>query len=302
VNAVELRGLFFALMSGLCGALFAQAYKLRTQLGYRPRPLILTFAVWYCVLSAVLASVLGAWRYSPPLLALGVTFGLLFLTAIYLYMRVSERARLNISWTIVQISVVLPFGLSIVFFGERPNLLSWAGIGSIGAAIFIFALAKWREGGRAEAGGSKTLLMLAASSILTGLNMFIPKVLNHVYPGGTIFSMLPYTGAAMLAFAFVLARIPAARVRVETEGRSAGGAVLLLFAAYMVVASSTAMVFVYYSLKSLAGAIVYPVRNVACVLIVTLLAAVLFRERISKLELLGMGLSIGGIALISAAL
>ena len=121
MNPVELRGLFFALMSGLSGALFAQAYKMRTRLGYRPPPLIVAFALWYCVLSAVLASVLKAWRYSLSLLVLGAAFGFLFLAAIYLYMRVSERARLNISWTIIQASVVLPFGLSIVFFGAAPN-------------------------------------------------------------------------------------------------------------------------------------------------------------------------------------
>ena len=302
MNAVELQGLFFALMSGLFGALFAQAYKMRIRLGFRPLPLIVAFAVWYCVLSVVLASVLKAWRYSLPLLVLGVAFGFLFLAAIYLYMRVSEKARLNISWTIIQASVVLPFGLSIIFFGERPNLRSWAGIALVGGALFIFALAKWREAAQVDTADGEILLMLSISSVFTGMNMFIPKVLNHVHPGGTIFSMLPYTAGAMLATAMVAVSIPSARERAAVVLGSSKGTVLFLFAGYMVVASSTAMVFVYYSLKSLAGSIVYPVRNVFCVLIVTFLSAVLFRERASRLELLGVGVSLCGIALISAAL
>ena len=299
---MEIRGLLYALLSGFSGALFAQAYKFRTRLEYGPRPVIAWFAVWFSGFSALLVGLLGSWRYSLSLLTLGVVFGISFVSAIYLYMRVSEKARLNISWTIVQTSVVLPFGLSIIIFDERPDPISWVGIVLIGLAICIFAAAKWRERNQADVGDWQTLVMLIASSILTGLNLSVPKILHHVDPGGTIFSLLPYAGMSMLATALMLNFVVPAR-RPTDMGRSAGRTGgLAVLSGYMAVTTSAATICVYYALESLAGSIVYPIRNVVCVVVVTLLAAVLFRERAAKLEMVGIGIALCGIALISAAL
>ena len=302
MDASDIRGLLFALTSGLVGGFFAQSYKIRTNLKFHPVSVVVGFAIWHCLLSSLLTTILRAWHYSLPLFVCGITYGISFTMAIYLYMQVSEKVRLNISWTIIQMSVVLPFGLSILLFGERPNSISWMGIFLILVSICLFSVAKSKNGNKTQVGEFKTLLMLIFASLFTGFNLFVPKILNHVDPGNSIFSLLPLAGISMLPTALLLVvASPAYRVtNISSITRKFSGCIFL--SCYMAIMASVATVLVYYAITHLSGSIVYPVRNVVCVVTVSLLAALLFQERTTKLEVFGIGISLCGIALISAAL
>ena len=302
MDASNLKGLLYVLLSSVVGALFAQTYKLRIRWKYPPVPLIIGFAIWYFCISILLAIIFGSWRYSPTLMVLGICSGISFITTVYLYIRVTEKSRLGISWTIIQLSVIVPFCLSLVIFAEHLDIISLLGILLIVLATFLFTVSKVSNDQQRSTADWRLLLMLITSSILTGLNMFIPNVVTRIDLKSTIFSMFPYTGLSMVLLALlsplIFPTLKAAPI-VRRCGKIIG---LILFSGFMAASTCSITIFLYYSLKSLVGSIVYPLRNGACLVIVTVLSAVLFRERMTKIELLGIVCSLCGVVLISVCL
>ncbi len=284
-----------AFLSGISGAFFASAYKMRGRLGLAVPPVLLWFSLFYLALSVSIALLTGQLVFSSPLAAIGAAHGLAMILAMLCYSYVMERAKLGVTWTIIQFSVLIPFLLSILLYGERPGAVSWAGIFCIFLAIALFSLSKARQTVGRAIPDAATGLLLVAASLLTGVSMSIPKVYTAVFPDLKIFSLLTYSSFAMVLVTLPLALVERRRAPARPHGRW-----LLPFAAYMCVTNLAATAFLILALTGVPGSVVYPLRNVVNILLVFLVSIVAFRERVSPSEAIGTVVAVIGIAVLSA--
>ena len=288
--------MFAVFLSGISGAFFASAYKVRKRLGFPIPPVLLLFSLFYLLLSLSIALLSGQFIFDSRLLAVGAAHGLAMILSMLCYSYVMERAKLGITWTIIQFSVLLPFFLSILLYRERPRPVTWAGIFFIFLAIALFSSSKTRKGRGRAIPDASTGLLLAASALLTGVALAIPKVYAAGFPDLRIFTLLTYSSSTM-----VLVTLPVAlawRRRAAACPLSLG---LLPFAAYMSVTNLAAAAFLILSVKSIPGSVVYPLRNVVCILLVFLVSILLFREKVSLSEGIGTAVAVAGIAVLSAS-
>ena len=283
-------------LSGICGAFFASAYKVRKRLGFPVPPVLLLFSLFYLSTSLSIAVLSGELVFSKRLLGIGVAHGLAMILAMLCYSYVMERAKLGVTWTIIQFSVLLPFFLSILLYRERPGPVTWAGIFCIFLAIALFSLGKAKQADGRAIPGASTGLLLAASSLLTGVALAIPKIYAAGFSDLRIFALLTYSSSAM-----VLVTLPVAltwRRRAPAQPLSRG---MLPFAAYMSITNQAAAVFLILAVKGIPGSVVYPLRNVICILLVLLVSILVFRERVSPSEGIGTVVAVAGIAVLSVS-
>jgi drug/metabolite transporter (DMT)-like permease len=283
-------------LSGISGAFFASAYKVRGRLGLAVPPVLFWFSLLYLLMSLSIALLTGELTISRGLVCIGAVHGLAMILSMLCYSYVMERAKLGVTWTIIQFSVLLPFFLSILLYGERPGPVTWAGILCIFLAIALFSLGKAKRAGGRAIPDATTGLLLVVSSLLTGVALGIPKVYAAGFPELKIFSLLTYSSSVM-----VLVTLPVAlawRRRATAQARSRW---LLPFAAYMCITNQAAAVFLILAVKGVPGSVVYPLRNVVNILLVFLVSTLVFRERVSPSEGIGTAVAVVGIAVLSAS-
>jgi drug/metabolite transporter (DMT)-like permease len=285
-----------AFLSGIFGAFFASAYKVRKRAGLPVPPLLLLFSLFYLALSMSVALIKGQLLFSGGLLAIGVAHGLSMILSMLCYSYVMERAKLGVTWTIIQCSVLLPFFLSVLMYRERPLPVTWTGICGIFLAIVLFSLSKAKRPEGRAIPDSSTGILLVAASLLTGAALGIPKVYTASFPDLGIFALLVYTSATMVLVTLPVAVLWRCRAPARPVSRK-----LLPLAVYMSVTNQAAAVFLIFSLKGVPGAIVYPLRNIVNVLLVFLVSIFVFKERVSPSEGLGTAVAVVGIALVSAS-
>jgi drug/metabolite transporter (DMT)-like permease len=285
-------------LSGLSGAFFASAYKLRRRMGFGVPEVLLWFSLFYLLSSFSIALATGQLVFERLLLYIGAAHGLTMILSVMCYAYVMERAKLGITWTIIQFSVLIPFFLSILLYGERPEPVTWSGIFCIFLAIVLFSASKKRRAGARAIPDAATGLLLGLSSLLTGVTMGIPKVYAATFPELQVFPLLIYSSPVMVLITLPIVLVRVARRRTSDRPRSRG---LLPFAAYMSVTNQAAAVFLIVAVKGVPGSVVYPLRNVVNILLVFLVSIFVFRERISPSEGIGTAVAVAGIAVLSAS-
>jgi drug/metabolite transporter (DMT)-like permease len=283
-------------LSGLAGAFFASAYKVRKSLGLPVPPVLFLFSLFYLALSMGIAVFNGQLLFSRGLLAIGAAHGLSMILSMLCYSHVMERAKLGVTWTIIQFSVLLPFFFSVLMYRERPRPVTWLGIVCIFLAIALFSLSKTRRPEGRAIPDTSTGILLFAASLLTGAALGIPKIYTANFPQLGIFALLTYSSSTM-----VLVTLPLAVLwrRKAPSGRISRK--LLPFTLYMSVTNQAAAAFLILALKGIPGAVVYPLRNIVNILLVFLVSIFVFKERVSPSESIGTAVAVVGIAVVSAS-
>jgi multidrug transporter EmrE-like cation transporter len=320
--------LIMAALAGSSGALFGLSYKLKERRGLPTEPVLLLFGLLYAAVSLSLLAVFGEPLFSVPALWLGVLFGVSMYAAVRVFYGLIAGSQLNISWLILQFSIVFPFALSMLIYRERLQLPGAVGVGLMLASILFFGLGKRRAGSRPAVPDRRSVLLLTLSTALTGIAISIPRVYAATDPGGGTFTLLLYQGLTVSALAAVvyLARGPArpgtaARrsaagsaspppgragphpERAESHGGSRRSWIgMLPLTLYMGLTNSLSAAFLVVATKALPGAIVYPVRSVMNVLVVFVMSFLLFRERVRPLEAVGSLVALAGIVLVATTL
>jgi drug/metabolite transporter (DMT)-like permease len=283
-------------LSGISGAFFASAYKVRKRLNLPVPPVLLLFSLFYLVLSLTIALLSGQIALSRGLLGIGAAHGLTMILSMLCYSYVMERAKLGVTWTIIQFSVLLPFFLSILLYRERPRPVTWAGIFCIFLAIALFSLSKTKRAHGRAIPDASTGVLLVASTLLTGVALAIPKIYAAGFPVLRIFTLLTYSSSTM-----VLVSLPVALAWRRRNPARLLSLKLLPFSAYMSITNLAAVAFLILAVKGVSGSVVYPLRNVVSILLVFLVSILVFRERVSPAEGIGTAVAVAGIAVLSAS-
>jgi drug/metabolite transporter (DMT)-like permease len=289
-------GLLFIFLTGSTGALYSLNYKFKERRAYPTDPVMFFFSLVFVLVATVFRLLFAEPLYSRQALLLGMCFGVSMYLALRLFFLVARRAQLNISWLIIQFSLLVPFGLSIFIYRETLEVQAGIGVLLIFCSIAFFALGKGSSVRAAAIPDARTWALLASSSLLSGIGMSIPRIYLALDPDGGAFTLAFYQGLmlVMLSGAGLLLG------RGSTPRKSYGG--ILLIALCMGVTSVPNTAFITVALKFLSGAVVYPLRCVVNILCVFFLSFLLFREKVRPVEAVGSILAVAGIVLVSATL
>jgi drug/metabolite transporter (DMT)-like permease len=289
-------GLIFTFLTGFAGALYSLHYKFKERNACPTDPVMFFFSLSFVLVTAVILYLFKEPVFCPEALLLGIPFGIVMCLALRLYFLVTTRAKLNISWLIIQFSLLIPFSLSILVYRETLELRAIIGIVLIFSSIIFFGVGKGSSGTRAAIPDTRTWLLLALSSLFSGLGMAVPRVYVSLNPEGGAFTLAFYQGLTLLVLnaAVLLIRWN------KNTWEKAGG--VLLIGSSMGATAVPTTVFITLALMFLRGAIVYPLRSVINVLCVFVLSFLLFKEKVRVMEAVGSLLALAGIVLVSATL
>jgi len=286
--------------SALAGALFGQTYKWKTELRLSTDAVLTWFSLSSVLLLSVVVWVVGPTRISKEAIWMPFAHGVAMVTAMRSYYRVIERARLGISWTVIQLSVVVPFVLSVTLFGESLNTASIAGLILVLGAIVSFGLARNPDSLMPAEGGVDRLglLMIVSASFFTGVTAALLKAFAWYHPEP---EAVP-TFFLLVSLTLLTINLPFSLFRNNREGRGAPSPKTPLFSVYKSVTNMSSMAFLLLAAQRLPGYFLFPVRNTVNIMLVLAISMTLHHERVGKLEVVGLFCAIGGIAFLSYAM
>jgi len=292
-----MKSLLLILCSGIAGALYGVSYKLRQRQGYPIESMLFLFACFSALFALVFIALFRQALCSPTALLLGLPYGLVMMTSLILYFTVTERARLNITWVAIQLSVLIPFTISLLVYGERLRSTAVPGIACIFVALLIFSLSRLKGKAHSPVPDRRTGFLLALAALFSGLAMSFTKFYASAAREEGLFALFFIRGLSMIPAAALCARL-----RAKPLFRPAPPAGQFALAALMSLSGLLVGVFIILALQEISGSVAFPLRSVVNVLTVFILSFLLFGERFSLLEGIGSIFALGGIALVAAAM
>ena len=293
----DIKSLIFIFCSGLAGAIYGISYKLRQRRGYPVESMLFLFALFSTVFSAIFSVLFRQPLYSPTALLLGLPYGLVMITSLILYFTVTEKARLNMTWMVIQLSVLLPFSISLIVYGERVEPPAICGLVCIFVSLLTFGVGRLRGTSPYPVPDRRTGWLLLLASVSTGLAMSFTKFYAAFAHEEGVFALFFYRGLSMVTASVVFTKL---RSKPVVQHRPPRGQFIL--SAVMSLCAVILGAFIILALQDISGSVAFPLRSVVNVLMVFFLSFLLFGERFTFLEGLGSVFALGGIALVSASL
>ena len=213
---------------------------------------------------------------------LGVISGALYLGS---FMLLQWNIRVNgvvLPATFMKLGVLVPTVLSIVLFHEQPKLMQLLGMAGAVCAILLIGLDKGQSRARSSAG---LVALLLGGGITDATSKFYEEwgtaaLENH---------FLLYTFAVALLLCALLAIARGQRLTLADAG----------FGLLIGVPNYFSARFLLLSLSSVPAVAAYPTYSVGTIVLVTLLGALLFSERLSRRQQAAMGLILVSLVLLN---
>lgn len=228
----------------------------------------------------------GSWFLSgtgrQSTVIMGWINGILYLAGFVLLQRNIRTNGVVLSSTFIKLGLLVSMVVSVVFFGERPQLWQWAGFLLAVAAIILM---NYRPGkGKAENAAGLILLLLAGGGG-DAMSKFFEELGNPAHSG----HFLLYTFLVALALCVNLYRI-----RGEKPGKREW-----LFGLLIGIPNFFSAKFLLGALKDIPAVIVYPVYSVATILAVTVTGILVFRETLDKRQWLALTMILVALVLLN---
>lgn len=248
------------------------------------------------LVASLIALLMWVRAESPPALSaqtalLGLLAGAAFAGNFFLLMVSIRRRGVALPVILLRLSAVVPITVAIVAFGEQPGALQVMGlVGALAAAGLLSV--SLRGGEFARTRNARTLPLVLGSLVTLlcfGLSDLMLKLFDELgHPQEKPLFLLILFGTAFLVFAVALLlgrQVPRPR---DLGWGLALGVPNLMSAVFMVSALGKFPAFV-----------VFPVVSAGTVMAIALLGALLFKERIGRLGLVGILLTLLSIAAIN---
>jgi drug/metabolite transporter (DMT)-like permease len=201
-------------------------------------------------------------------LVFGILLALLFVASFFAFAKAVSAAGTALATVSSRLSVIVPLLLSIIIYGEEPTLYQFIGIfiALMTIALFYFSL---------KTDGSQKLhfidyFYLLAVLIGIGLNDFAMKVFNQWRPlaDKSYFIMIIFSAATVYTFIVIMIKKIPLNKTVLIRGGILG--IPNMFSTF----------FILLALAQLPAIVVYPVTNIGIILLTTLGAALIWKEKL----------------------
>jgi len=233
---------------------------------------------------------------TAPLIALGVGQGILFIAGFWVFLLAIRLAGMGLAAGVMRLSVVIPVLASWTIWSEQPSTMQLVGLALGGLAFFLVARPAKPAAGEADDKGAalRTVVVLGLLFLAGGavdlLNKTFSIGFSDTVPKPT-FLLFVFGVAFLMGVGMML-------VQGLQTGRWPRGAVLGWGVLVGVVNYASADVFLR-AVDVLPAPFVFPANNIAIVLGATLVGWVVWNERISRTN--AVGLAMAAVALVLLA-
>lgn len=250
---------------------------------------------WVCVITGTAflgdLRVFGKLSMQTPWLSFGIGLGALFVATFYLMGYTAQKISVSASSTSSKVSFVLPVLFSL--FVLKTSQKSFDFINYLGLCMIILAI--WLT-------SSKKREPNASDSSTSGWLLTLPFAIFIM--SGAIDTLVAYVSSNLVKEAWEIATFP---IVLFVVAGILGTLVLVFFQrgvafSYKNIVAGVVLGIpnyfsVYFLFKALAlynnnGAVLFPLFNVSVILLSTLLAILFFKERLSNLNKMGVGIAV----------
>jgi len=274
------------------------AFRSYTKLGINTFPAIITnYGV--CVITGVLytgfSNVSSEVDTSAPWFYMAMVLGIIFVSTFYLMARTTQLRGVSVATVASKMSLAIPvvFSLFILKLGTN-NLDNWNYLGIILAFVAIIMVSKKEKEGviKKQPLTLKYIALPLAVFLLGGVIDTSLNYANHHYVTEATEAVFPIF---IFGFAFIIGLTIAIVRGIKFTRKDILGGIYLGVPNYFSI---------YLQLKALSafdnnGAILYPSLNIGIIIASTLMAIFLFKEKLSRINMIGVSLAIIVILLLS---
>lgn len=233
-----------------------------------------------------------------PWVKLGIYTGLLFVPTFYLMALTVEKVNISVATVANKMSLVIPILFSLIFLKRGPTEVSAINIAGVLIALLAIVMTSAKQGNIKRPDTPRFLLIIlpAALFILGGIIDTLINYTNYTYLHGeyqTVFPLILFATASITGTVFIVIKAIIKKSMNLTLQDIAGGIILGIPNYFSL----------YFLLRTLSdynndAALVYPVVNIGIIIVASLLAVVLFKEKLSIINLTGICFSVISIILV----
>ena len=218
----------------------------------------------------------------PKTIGMGVIHGALYLASFMLLQANIKKNGVVLSATFMKLGLLVPMTVSVLFFGEKPELLQVIGfIAAIAAIVLI--------NGEKDSAVTQSKVGLLLLLIGGGTADVMAKVFEELGDASMSAAFLLYTFAAALVLCVALMLLKKQRP----------GAAEVFWGLLIGVPNFFSAKFLLRALTDVPAVIAYPTYSVATMLVITLAGVLLFRERLSKRRWVALGIVLAALGLLN---
>lgn len=215
-------------------------------------------------------------------LMMGGVNGILYLSGFMLLQRNIRENGVVLSATFIKLGLLVSMAVSVLFFGERPEIWQWAGFALAVAAIVLM---NYRPGEGKAGNMAGLLLLLLAGGGGDAMSKIFEQLGNSAHSGH--FLLWTFLTACFLCGMLCI-------VRKEAPGKWEW-----IFGLLIGIPNFFSAKFLLGALQDIAAVIVYPVYSVATILTVTVTGILVFREKLDRRQWLALGMILVALALLN---
>ena len=231
-----------------------------------------------------------AWMYTgfsgsfpgETTLLMGGINGVLYLAGFVLLQRNIRTNGVVLSSTFIKLGLLVSMVVSVLFFGERPEIWQWAGFLLAVAAIVLM---NYRPGEGKAGSTAGLILLLLAGGGGDAMSKVFEELGNPAYSG----HFLLYT----FLVAFCLCAI------LSGSHKEKAGKWEWIFGLLIGIPNFFSAKFLLSALKDIAAVIVYPAYSVATILAVTVTGILVFREKLDRRQWMALGMILVALVLLN---
>ena len=212
----------------------------------------------------------------------GLVNGILYLAGFVLLQRNIRVNGVVLSSTFIKLGLLVSMVVSVVFFGERPEIWQWAGFFLAVAAIVLM---NYRPGEGKAGNMASLLLLLLAGGGGDAMSKIFEELGNPAFSDHFLLSTF-MTALGLCLILFGISKKPA-------------GFREVVFGLLIGIPNFFSAKFLLAALKDIAAVIAYPVYSVATILVVTVTGVLVFREKLEKKQWLALGMILVALVLLN---
>ena len=208
--------------------------------------------------------------FSTYSLLFGLVLGIFFVISFFAFARAVGVAGTALATVSSRLSVILPLALSIIIFGEKPNIFQIGGFIFTLITIYLFYKSLQIEGSKKISYRSYIFLILVLVGI--GINDFCMKIFQEWRTPAEkpLFIFAIFSSAFVITFSVILMRKIRPTKSVFRLGMLLG--IPNMFSTFFMLAA----------LNQLSAIVVYPVTNIGIIILTSVLAFMIWREKLNR--------------------
>lgn len=225
-----------------------------------------------------------------------IVIGLLFIVLYMLIAHAAQKAGVAIAAASNRLSLIIPFIFSIIYYDEKASAGKMIGIGIILIAVVMICRPPNSERLSFKNVDPLQIIVPALIFIGSGLRDTLVKYVQQQYlVDRNQFHFLGFSFASAAIFGLLYMVIRLATHEEQFDKKSIVAGIVIGGPAYF---SFWCMISFLKEYEQHSGAVI-PIHNMAIVIVTTLIAVWLFKEKLSVTNWLGIGLSMAGILLVA---